>query len=66
MPDETETECLWCDRVWALFGLVAGMGVAFIAVDVLTGGMLTRSLTKRVPRLAAVIDLPTEGATDAG
>ena len=66
MPDETETECLWCDRVWALFGLVAGMGVAFIAVDVLTGGMLTRSLTKRVPRLDAVIDLPTEGATDAG
>lgn len=63
MPEETE--CIWCDRVWALFGLVAGIGVAFVAVDLLTGGMLTKSLTRRVPRLAAVIDLPAPEAGDS-
>jgi len=62
-----EKECIWCDRAWALLGLVAGMGIAFMAVDLMSGGMLTRSLTRRVPKLAAVIDLPTDGeATDAG
>jgi len=62
-----DKECIWCDRAWALLGLVAGMGIAFMAVDLMGGGFLTRSLTRKVPRLAAVIDLPTEdGATDAG
>ena len=64
MPDEKE--CLWCDRAWALLGLVAGMGIAFMAIDLMGGGFLTRSLTQRVPKLAAVIDLPQDGATDAG
>jgi len=63
MPEEAE--CIWCDRAWALLGLVAGAGLAFIAVDLLTSGMLTKSLTRRVPQLAAVIDLPTEDS-DAG
>jgi hypothetical protein len=61
-----EEECLWCDRAWALLGLVAGMGIAFMAVDLMSGGMLTRSLTKRVPRLAAVVDLQPRDETDAG
>ena len=64
MPDEKE--CLWCDRAWALLGLVAGIGIAFMAVDLLSSGMLTRSLTKRVPQLAAVIDLPEQAEPDAG
>ena len=64
MPDEKE--CLWCDRAWALLGLVAGIGIAFMAIDLLSSGMLTRSLTKRVPQLAAVVDLPDRGETDAG
>jgi len=62
-----EKECIWCDRAWALLGLLAGMGIAFMAVDLMSGGMLTRSLTKRVPKLAAVIDLPApEASGDAG
>jgi hypothetical protein len=60
-----EQECLWCDRMWALLGLLAGMGIAYMAIDLLGGGLLTKSLTKRVPRLAAVIDMPA-GETDAG
>ena len=63
--DETK-DCLWCDRAMALLGLLAGAGVAFLAVDLLTNGMLTRSLTKASPRLAAVIDLPAPGESDAG
>jgi hypothetical protein len=63
MPDEKE--CIWCDRAWALLGLVAGIGIAFMAVDLMGGGFLTRSLTKRVPQLAAVVDLPRD-ETDAG
>ena len=60
-----EKECIWCDRAWALLGLVAGVGIAFMAVDLLTSGMLTKGLTARVPKLAAVVDLPRD-ETDAG
>ena len=67
MADDETGECLWCDRVMALFGLLAGAGLAFLAVDLLTGGVLTRSLTRASPRLAAVIDLPAgEDASGAG
>jgi hypothetical protein len=49
-----------------LLGLVAGVGIAFMAVDLLSGGMLTKGLTARVPQLAAVVDLPARPETDAG
>lgn len=42
----------------ALLGLLAGAGIAFLAVDLLTKGMLTRGLTRVSPQLAAVVDLP--------
>lgn len=58
MPEEKE--CIWCDRTMALLGLLAGMGIAFLAIDLLSDGMLTRSLTKVSPKLAAVIDLPVD------
>jgi len=61
-----EKECIWCDRAWALLGLLAGMGIAFMAIDLMGGGFLTRSLTKRVPQLAAVVDLPERAEPDAG
>ena len=65
MPDDKE--CIWCDRSMALLGLLAGAGIAFLAIDLLTDGMLTKSLTRVSPKLAAVIDLPMpEGETDAG
>lgn len=61
-----EKECIWCDRAWSLLGLLAGMGIAFMAVDLMSGGMLTRSLIKKAPKLAAVIDLPAPEADDVG
>jgi len=65
MPEDKE--CIWCDRAWALLGLIAGAGIAFMAIDLMGGGFLTRSLTTRVPKLAAVVDLPaSDGSADAG
>ena len=61
-----DKECVWCDRAMALLGLLAGAGIAYLAVDLLTDGLLTRSLAGKSPRLAAVIDLPAQGETDAG
>ena len=57
-----EPECAWCERGIALVSLLIGVGVVFIAVDVLAGGRLTRSLT-RGRALAQVIEFP--GADDA-
>ena len=65
MPEQ-DKECIWCDRLWALLGLVAGAGIAFMAVDLMGGGFLTRSLTRKVPKLAAVIDMPAPEAGDVG
>jgi hypothetical protein len=62
-----EKECIWCDRSMALLGLIAGIGIAYLAVDLLTDGMLTKSLTRVSPKLAAVIDLPAvDGESGAG
>jgi len=47
VPDDQQ-ECIWCDRAWALLGLLAGAGIAFMAIDLLGGGFLTRSLTRRL------------------
>ncbi len=53
-----QDECVWCDRAWALLGLLAGAGLAYMAIDVLFDSVLTRSLT-RTARLATVTDLHT-------
>lgn len=60
----TDGECLWCDRAWAILGLMAGGAIMYMAVDLLTGGYVTRSLT-RTARLASVSNLPV-GDSDAG
>ena len=65
MPEEKE--CVWCDRVRVLAGFLAGAGLAYMLIDVLFDGVLTKSLTKQAPRLASVINLPQlEGDADAG
>jgi hypothetical protein len=54
-PDQPE--CLWCERGLALVGLLLGTAVAFIGLDVLTNGMLTRRLTRTGAGLASVTEL---------
>ena len=55
-------ETSWGERLIAAVGLMIGIGVSFIAIDVLTGGALTRRLTG-ARSLAQVIDFP--GADNA-
>ena len=65
MPEEKE--CVWCDRVMVLAGFLAGAGIAYMLIDVLFDGVLTKSMTRHAPRLAAVVNMPQqEGQTDAG
>ena len=61
-----EKECVWCDRVMVLAGFLAGAGIAYMLIDVLFDGVLTKSLAKQSPRLASVINIPQEGESDAG
>lgn len=49
----------WAERSLAIIGLVIGAAVSYMAIDMLTGGMLTRSLT-RGAKLASVTDLPVQ------
>lgn len=39
---EEDGECLFCDKVWAVLGLIGGAIIVFTSVDLLTGGALTR------------------------
>jgi len=55
----TAMEITWAERGLAVIGLVIGAGLSYIALDLLTGGMLTRSLT-RSTRLASVTQLPVQ------
>ena len=64
MPEEKE--CVWCDRVMVLAGFLAGAGIAYMLIDVLFDGVLTKSLARQSPRLASVINIPQEGDADAG
>lgn len=48
----------WGERMLAIFGLVLAGGLAYMAIDVLGNGWLTRSL-RPVAHLATVTQLPT-------
>ena len=54
-----EQECAWCERGLAVLGLVIGVAVAYIAVDTLLDGALTKGLARSVRPLAPVLDFPT-------
>jgi hypothetical protein len=54
-----EYEVTWAERGLAVLGLIVGAGLSYIALDMLTGGMLTRSLT-RGAKLASVTPLPVQ------
>lgn len=47
----------WAERWLAVLGLMIGAAVSYIALDTLTNGMLTKSLTRNV-KLASVTPLP--------
>jgi hypothetical protein len=38
---------LFCERVWGLVGVAAGLAILFIGVDLMLGGGLTRALFGR-------------------
>jgi hypothetical protein len=57
MEPERE-ECAWCERGLAVLGLIIGVGLAYIAVDTMMGGRLTRGLA-RGRALASVTPLRT-------
>jgi hypothetical protein len=42
--DQEREECAWCERGLAVLGLMIGGGLAYIALDTLMGGRLTRGL----------------------
>lgn len=57
-----ETECRWCERAWAIGGLLLGAVMVWMSLDLL-GVPLTASLS-RVKPLAEVIEL-ARGDDDA-
>ena len=50
-------EVTWTERWLAIIGLMIGGAVAYMSIDLLFGGMVTRSLTRSV-KLASVTHLP--------
>jgi hypothetical protein len=68
MTSSEAGECKWCDRGWALVGIVTGLFVVCMGIDLATGGRLgtwaTSAFSAR-PRLATVTDMPArEESTD--
>jgi hypothetical protein len=53
MPGKNE-KCLFCDRVWGVFGVALGGLILLIGMDLLSGGSIGRMVGK--PRLED--DLP--------
>jgi hypothetical protein len=53
--------CRPCDFVWGTLGLVAGIVLLFMGADLISGGALTRTLSKG-PGIAPVI--PIRSASD--
>jgi hypothetical protein len=48
-------QCRACDRAWGAFGIVMGLVVLAIGLDLMTGGALTRAASPR--KLATVTDI---------
>ena len=45
-PETPEVkECVWCDRAFGIFGLVLGLAILYISVDVLLSGKVTTVLS---------------------
>lgn len=45
-PVETRKDCKWCDRAWGINGLLLGAIFTYAGLDLLTGGGLTRYITR--------------------
>jgi len=52
-------EVTWGERALAIVGLMIAGGLAYMALDVLLDGALTKGLTRNV-RLATVTELPVQ------
>jgi hypothetical protein len=47
MPDDPGRECAWCDRGWAAIGIVTGLLIVVIGVDLATGGRLAGAVFRQ-------------------
>jgi hypothetical protein len=54
-PDEAG--CTWCERGSGMILLVGALGLAYIGLDLLTGGWLSRAFVGGVTRAADAIDV---------
>jgi hypothetical protein len=55
-----DQECAWCERGLALVCLLFAFGIAYMAMDTLMGGALSRSIVRGTRPLASVTDLRPE------
>lgn len=42
-----ERQCVWCDRVWAMVGVLMGAVLIVMSIDLITDGALANMLPKR-------------------
>jgi hypothetical protein len=70
MTSSEAGECKWCDRGWALIGVVSGLFVVAMGIDLATGGRLgdwaSSLFASARPQLATVTGLPAREETTDG
>ena len=63
-PDDEGPGCTWCERGSGMILLLGAAGLAYIGLDLLTGGWLSRRFVSGVTRAADAIDPGPEGQAD--
>jgi hypothetical protein len=63
--DKDQRQCRKCDVSWGIAGLVFGLAITAIAVDLISGGVITRLVSRPARHLAAVTYLEVSD-DDAG
>lgn len=51
MTQPEEKECVMCEKALAVFGILLGAAILFIAIDVLTGSKLSSMISGSVETL---------------
>ena len=49
--DKKNDKCVFCDRVWGVFGVALGGLILLIGMDLLSGGSISRMVGKPRPEL---------------
>lgn len=64
--DPAKEGCTWCERSSGAILLVGAIGLAYIGLDLITGGWLSRVLVGAVTNAAEAIDVPASASTTTG